>query len=87
MDVHSSGLENRVVGLAGCVEDSIRQVLPAHQDTVQVALSTAVGNVAPVLLWYFCVGNFVEILSNFENVGRSGWVGERGGVDSGMEGM
>lgn len=48
--IHPCCLEHTVVRLPAGVQDAVWEVLPAHQNAMQVALSAAVGDVAPVLL-------------------------------------
>mmetsp|Transcript_9666 Transcript_9666/g.33332 ORF Transcript_9666/g.33332 Transcript_9666/m.33332 type:complete len:288 (+) Transcript_9666:714-1577(+) len=48
--VHRRGLEDGVVGLIRRVQNSVRQVFPAHQDAVEVTLRAAVRDVAPIVL-------------------------------------
>ena len=48
--VHAGSLEDGVVRLPGGVQHPIRQVFPAHEDAMQVALRAAVGDVAPVVV-------------------------------------
>lgn len=57
--VHASSLEHRVMGFLGGVQDAIWEVFTPNKDAVQVALSTAVGDVTPKI-----------ILVNFPKLGK-----------------